>query len=93
MLKKILIKLAEFGKSVAYAYADVKNNWVKLILCPAYVVFTILYVLTMLLLTLICVSVDVIEGTGTFGEYWEAFKEGCLEGIEELEELFEEGEL
>lgn len=89
MLKKNLIKLAEFGKSVAYAYVDVKNNWVKLILWPAYVVFAILYVLTMLLLTLIYVSGDVIEGTGTFGEHWEAFKEGCSGGIEELEEHFE----
>lgn len=88
MFEKIFIKLTEFGKSVAYDYVDIKKDWVKLILWPAYIVFVILYVLTILLLTLIYTTQHVINGTVTFGEAWEAFKEGCSEGSEELEEHF-----
>lgn len=90
MFEKILTKLTEFGKSVAYDYMNMKKDWVKLILWPAYIVFAILYLLTILLLTLVYATWNVINGTVTFGEALEAFKEGCSEGSEQLEKHFEE---
>ena len=88
MFEKILNKFLVFGTTVAYDYMNMEKRWVALILMPVYMAFVMLYVTTLLLLVLVYVTWNVVYGEVTFREAWEAFKQGCSEGSEELEEHF-----
>jgi hypothetical protein len=84
MIEKFMDAVVIAGQVISEKYIGLQKQWLMLMLLPIYAIFAVLYVLV-LLLTITAYSVESMFRYGiTLKESFDAFKEGVMEGLNEL---------
>lgn len=87
MMDKILDVWMKVGSTVSEKYLELPKRWMITVLLPVYMVFAVLYELVLVLMLIAYAIYCKFEGTLTFTESFNAFKEGVEEGLAEFKEM------
>ena len=84
MIEKIMDAVVEGGRVISEKYAGIQTRWLSLVLLPIFIIFALLYtVVTLVMIFIYCIEGRIKYGI-TLRESFDTFKEGVMEGLDEL---------